>query len=449
MKQIINLGLLLVCMISSVLPLNAQDPYLSAMKLRGNVSCLKAYVQGWETKFGEAELEDNKFLMATLYYDKNHRLLYANEAETEYHIVNFYDYTYKDGILSEIDCYRQLSDTRFPFRYKIRLVKENGVTVGYLYDEYGREEAKYSPYYNVGCKHFWRYSDFFTDHLFYVFAFEIKPQRLKQDSRAKFNSKKQLIRQKSSDYIDDITYKYDAEGRLSVMDIGSYAHFVFDYDNMGNVKSIKTHDNYGSGNDKGSIYTFEYEYGDFETSEKFRKENYINRIKQEKARQDSIENAKQKAIEDSIANAKKQAEIAAKQAELAAKQAKEQKFEQQKEFVNAFEKAVYHKDLKILREGVTYTTSYGGRFFIVFDEDDFKTEISTDPAFASYLTYGDYRICYDDKLTCALFLSNTGKRYLIRKMADGTFKVYEIKENNSKKQKPKKNWSKYLKGLAL
>ena len=67
MKQIINLGLLLVCMISSVLPLNAQDPYLSAMKLRGNVSCLKAYVQGWETKFGEAELEGNKFLMATLY----------------------------------------------------------------------------------------------------------------------------------------------------------------------------------------------------------------------------------------------------------------------------------------------------------------------------------------------------------------------------------------------
>lgn len=442
MKQIINLGLLLACMISSFLPLKANNPYINALRFNGDISSVKIYHQFWSTKFGEPELE-GKSLNSILYYDEQHRLLYSDNPgnSPDYY---FYEYTYKDGILTTVDCYAHTKnhvDTIGGLAFKIKLIKEKGITVGHLYFPSGEENCRYSPYneienlwvgyFNSLRDGFWEPSTSDDRGLYdYIFAFEIKPS-----SRKSVNG---------SGY----TYKFNSKKQLSSMKKNS-KYIKFDYDDKGNIILIEIHEYYGSNEDRGSIYTFEYEYGDFETSEKFRKENYINLIKQEKARQDSIENAKQKAIEDSIANAKKQAEIAAKQAELAAKQAKEQKFEQQKEFVNAFEKAVYHKDLKILREGVTYTTSYGGRFFIVFDEDDFKTEISTDPAFASYLTYGDYRICYDDKLTCALFLSNTGKRYLIRKMADGTFKVYEIKENNSKKQKPKKNWSKYLKGLAL
>lgn len=401
MKQtILNIGILLACMISAILPIKAQDPYLSAMKLRGNVSCLKVYSQGWKTEFGEVKIGKNKHLIATLYYDKNHRLLYANEAETEYNIINFYEYTYKDGTLSTIDCYQKLSDTYIPFVYKIRLVKENGITVGYLYDEYGREDTKYSPYYNVGCEYFWRYQNFFTQHLFYVFAFEIEPEKLEYDPYNEFNSKKQLIKSYDHDgYI--VTYEYNTKGQLTVINIGkNYYHYIFDYDTVGNVKSIKRHNKYGDGNDSGRIYTFEYEYGNFDESEKFN----LKRIEQEEARKDSIAAAKLQAREDSIANAKKQEW---EQVQEFARAIKENKPENGKSLVDYFK--------------YVYT--------ITFD-DNYTTKIPTQLE----QKYSDdsgrkYYVYYNDDRTCMIFQPIYGFRpdnYLVRKEPSGSFKVYKF-----------------------
>ncbi len=409
MKQtILNIGILLACMISCVMPLKANNPYLNALKLHGDVSCVKIYWQEWTTKFGEIVLDDNKDLGATLYYDQNHRLLYVDSWNSSYYY--FYEYTYKDDALTTIDCYEYLNGHTHLER-KIKLTKENGITVAYVYNSSGDEIGKHSPYNAIESNNNRTSVEFWdpvpNDGLDYfnIFAFEIKATE--------------------PIYRPYYKYKYNSKKQLSSM-FNSGNHIKFDYDDKGNLTCIKNNFDPGDRNSDGVIYTFEYEYGNFEESEKFRMTNYVNRIKQEDARRDSIAAAEIQAREDSIINAEKQEEDSIINAE---KQEWEEKILPAiKEFAKAMkdyspENKSFKAILKKAFLNPKVDVMIGNEFYIMFDDNSrtqiprIKHEYSDDS--------GNYNVYYNDDLTCMIFRPRSGKKgYIVRKLSSGSFIVY-------------------------
>ena len=380
MKQtILNIGILLACMISAILPIKANNPYVNALKLHGDVSCVKIYAQWWSTKFGEMVLDGNKAdLKATLYYDKDHRLLYEDDPNDLSHY--FYEYTYKDGALTTIDCYthnKEFNDTIYELSFKIKLTKENGITVAHVYDSNGYETSMHSPYnaiesYYAGI--LFKSSVFWEPPLdyFYIFAFEIKATKpIYSTYNYNYNSKKQLSSMTGNKFIK------------------------FDYDDKGNITYMEIHNNPNSSDDSGTIFTFEYEYGNFEEAEKFRRANYMKRIEQEEARKDSIAAAK----EDSIANAKKQ--------------------------VQEFARAIKENKPE---NGESLVDYFNHVFTITFD-DNYTTKIPLQLE----QKYSDdsgrkYYVFYNDDRTCMIFQPiNRLDSYLVRKEPSGSFKVYKFK----------------------
>ena len=404
MKQtILNIGILLACMISAVLPIKANNPYVNALKLHGDVSCVKIYSQRWTTKFGEMVLDGDKaFLETTLYYDKDHRLLYEYydyDTYDRYHY--FYEYTYKDGALTTIDCYahnKEYNDTIYGLSSRIKLTKENGITVARVYDSDGYETSKHSPYnaiesYQSGMfflsRGFWEPSPGY----FYIFAFEIKATKpISSPYNYNYNSKKQLSSMTGNKFIK------------------------FDYDDKGNITYMEIHDYPNISDDSGTIYTFEYEYGNFEEAEKFRRVNYMKRIEQEEARKDSIAAAKLQALqarEDSIANAKKQEW---EQVILPSIQ----------EFAKAIKENTPRKRKK---PSVGY---YDGVYTITFDDKSETKFPSIDYEYSDD-SGKEYYVSYSDDLTCMIFrpidyfdsiFSEGIKFYLVCKESSGSFKVY-------------------------
>lgn len=294
MKRITILFITLACTIFSVLSRQARNPYVNALRLHGNVSCVKIYHQWWETKFGE-RVNNTKNLKATLYYDKNHRLLHVASEDNPYNY--FYEYKYNDdGTLSTIDCYSHsvLTPTNYELKFKIKLVKENNTTVGYLYEGVrGTEEWRLSPY-NTYPRYdgFWEPYPVPGDNIhnlqnyLYIFAFEIKSAPMRQEDQRYAN----LYKYK---------YEYNSKGQLSIISdeepLGK--DVLLSYDSKGNVISMDIHKLYGSREDKGSLYTFEYEYGNFEASEKYRREHYLNQIAQKEYERVSIAEEKRFAEE--------------------------------------------------------------------------------------------------------------------------------------------------------
>ena len=211
-------------MISAILPIKANNPYVNALKLHGDVSCVKIYAQWWSTKFGEMVLDGNKAdLKATLYYDKDHRLLYEDDPNDLSHY--FYEYTYKDGALTTIDCYthnKEFNDTIYELSFKIKLTKENGITVAHVYNSNGYETLMHSPYNAIESYHagiLSKSSVFWEPSLgyFYIFAFEIKATKpIYSTYNYNYNSKKQLSSMTGNKFIK---FDYDDKGNITYMEI--------------------------------------------------------------------------------------------------------------------------------------------------------------------------------------------------------------------------------------
>lgn len=422
MKRIISSLIVLVCTIfvsscQQSAGRQMQNPYIKALKLHGDISSLKIYYQMWDTEFGE-RVDGNKTLKSTLYYDKNHRLLYVTDNRYHY----FYEYEYSDGMLSTINCYEHRIDvpTSYGLEFKIKFVKENVIIVAHIYNSRGNEEDIYSPY-NVypgtGCGVVYPYPESsvrYAGNYFYLFAFEIMPKTYELDKKdvCEFNSDGQITFYKSwlmtdeqgNDYYDTgYSYEYNSDGKLSAIGL-----IDLDYDSIGNIISIDT-DQGGTGH--GYTYTFEYEYGNFEESEKFRRENFLNEI------------ARQEAVRDSIARAEKlAAEQAIRDREAARKLAEKQKWEQRLPVIKEFAAALTNPSNRS-RYSVN-VSQYDGIAILYHDYG--RAQIST----KEFYKYSDgagnnYNVYCNDELTSMIFSSGKGKEYLVRKWGD-SFQVYDI-----------------------
>ena len=391
MRRFAILAAAFACAMLSTLPLGAKNPYVNVLKLHGNVSCVKMYYQSWRTEFGEPVVSEGKALKGTLYYDKDHRLLYAKVQEgiTQGY---FFEYKYNNGILTTVDCYGHSdANTVVGLEFKIRLTKENNVTVGHLYEGiHGGKITQYSPYNACPRPGFWepRFSPTSfngRDSYFYVFAFEIVPGR--SEDPYYYTERR-------------YSYEYDAKKRLSAINYNDIAQqrVIIDYDSVGNVASIYTRIRYGSNEDEdhGVIYTFEYEYGNFETAEKFRKENYFNQIAREKAVNDSIAEAKRLAEERAAEEKRLAEEKAAEEKRLAEEKAIEQKWTQRmpeiKEFAQALTEALNAPVKK---------PSLGKQLFSAFkesikDQQAARTGKPTSPSIEPGMVHGeDVFSCYE------------------------------------------------------
>ena len=438
MKRIISSLIVLVCIIfvfscQQSTARQMQNPYIEALKLHGDISSLKIYSQGWGTEFGE-RVDEDMTLKSTLYYDKNHRLLYVTDNRYHY----FYEYEYSDGMLSTINCYVHRIDvpTSYYLEFKIKLASENGIIVGHIYDNRGDEEDVYSPY-NVypanvypgtGCGVVNPYPESgyrYAGNYFYLFAFEIMPEtyELNKQDVCEFNSSGQITLYKNwlmtdgqdNDYYDTgYSYEYNSAGQLVTINYFDVypKQVTLNYDTIGNIISIDRNQNYGSNEERGYTYIYEYEYGEFEESEKFRRENFLNEI------------ARQQAVRDSISRAEKlAAEQAVRDREAAIKLAEKQKWEQRLPIIKEFVAALTNASNRCL-----YSISvmqHDGSILILY-HDYGRAQIST----KEYYEYSDgvgnnYNVYCNDDLSSMVFSSGNGKEYLVRKWGD-SFQVYNI-----------------------
>lgn len=417
MKRIINSLIVLACTIFvfGCQPTRQKyNPYIEALKLHGDISSLKIYSQGWGTKFGE-RVDGDKTLKSTLYYDKKHRLLYVTDNRYHY----FYEYEYTDGMLSTINCYvhRIYAPTSGYLEFRIKFAAENDIIVGRIYDNRGDEIDVYSPY-NVypgtGCGVFNPYPESsvrYAGNYFYLFAFEIMPETYNEQDVCEFNSAGQITYY--SYYSTEYSYEYNSAGQL--VTINYFDPFpkqvTLNYDTIGNIISIDRNLDYGSNEERGYTYIYEYEYGKFEESEKFRRENFLNEI------------ARQKAVRDSIARAEKlAAEQAVRDREAARKLAEKQKWEQRLPIIKEFAAALTNSSYK---SGYTIAVMQYYGISIMYHDSD-RTQISTDEFYEySDGTGKNYNVYCNDDLSSMIFSSGDGKEYLVRKLGD-SFQVYDI-----------------------
>lgn len=406
-----------------------QSPYIKALQLHGDVSSLKIYSRGWSTKFGEREF-GSRTLKSTLYFDKNHRLLYVTDNRYHY----FYEYEYVDGILSTIDCYVHRIDvpTSYNLEFKIKFVKENDVIVSHVYDDRGTEIDKYSPYNVYPMTYFSIINPYpeagyrYAGNYFYLFAFEIMPKTYESGKNdiCEFNSAGQMTvykdwimtDERGNDYYDsEYSYEYNSAGQLVTINYQDVypQHVTLDYDTGGNIVSIDKNRNYGSNNEYGETYIYEFEYGKFEESEKFRRENFLNEI------------ARQEAVRDSIARAKKlAAEQAVRDKEAAEKLAEKQKWEQRLPIIREFASAMTNPSYKS-RYSISVSQDLNNRIIILY-HDYGRAQISA----KEFDEYSDdagnnYNVYCNEELSSMVFSSGSGKAYLVRKLGD-SFQVYDI-----------------------
>lgn len=297
MKQIFTSIILCLAAVFGTITLSAQSPcpFIDAMRLHGDVSCLNIYHQYWYTKFGE-RVESKKALETTLYYSKDHRLLYINTYNNVY--CHYFENEYDDaGKLVTIDCYKYnvIPPYHYDLDHKIKLREENGVTVGYCYrGNTGDETAKYSPYNAIPpvagyikpyIDPYYMYS---LGSYMYLFAFDIVA--------APVSSLDPYARIDYNNYAPLYNYEYNLKKQLTAVKINnSDPVTTLSYDEAGNVARIDIQNEHDS--TRGDIYIFEYEYGNFEESEKHRMSNVLARLEREKAQQDSIARAERIAKE--------------------------------------------------------------------------------------------------------------------------------------------------------
>lgn len=412
-----------------------QDPYLSALKLHGDVSSIKIYYNRWSTKFGE-RVDDENTLKATLNYDKNHELLHIDLEYSKY----FYEYKYNNNSLSYIDCYQYYTTINQSFEFKIRFENKDNAIVSHVYNRHGKEENIYSPYNlypssggfqiinpepsNGSCS---------AGNYFYLFPFEIMPIiNIHEDDYCDYNSNNQITIYKTmmieDDYGNDLylntySYEYNSKGQLSIIEenfVDTYPHHIkLNYDSIGNIISIDVNENYGSNNAKGYKYTFEYEYGNFNESEKFRLENFLNNI------------AKQKAAEDSIAKAAKlaaeQAKIDARLAENLAKKEKwELKLPAIKEFAKALEATLNPSStIEFCRLPVSTMQMMMDIVYVMY-HDNSRTEITIKEFYEYTNDAGKkYNVYCNDDTSSMIFFSSPEEIFLVRKLSD-SFQIYDI-----------------------
>lgn len=295
MKQIyISIILCLVSVLGTItLSAQSSSPFIDAMRLHGDISCMNIYHQYWYTEFGE-RVESGKGIETTLYYSKDHRLLYINTYDNLY--CYYFDNEYDDaGKLVTIDCYQyDVNSHNYGLNHKIKLREENGVTIGYCYWETGSEAAKYSPYNAIppvaGCikPNIDPYYMYTLGSYMYLFAFDIVAAPVSSlDPYAKIDYNINAPR---------YNYEYNGKKQLTAVKINnSEPVATLSYDETGNVARIDIQNEHDS--TRGDIYIFEYEYGNFEESEKHRMSNVLARLEREKAQQDSIARAERIAKE--------------------------------------------------------------------------------------------------------------------------------------------------------
>ncbi len=342
-----------------------KNPTVEAMRLRGDVSCMKIYHNFWSTKFGE-RVDDEPLLKQVLYFDSGHRLVCLEEKgdfitkakyeagnDTSYKIY-VYEYEYDaDGNLTTIDCYEcGYKFLNYDLEWKMRLIPEDGVIVAHKYNGNGNEMDRLKPY-NVATgiegSHFHVESDE------YVFAFEMIPK----------NGPNSFVDEKNKSKVNANYYwQYNSDNQLVKLSKGLDSSFLkanFGYDDKGNLAVIDFYYDV-DGDASGEKWTVEYTYGDFEESAKRSYEGRMEEKKRkeelERSRRDSINAAKaaekeyQRIRQDSIAKAfEKEAELQrimrdsiqkVKEKEYLEKQKKEQKKERKdkirKQINNFFKK---------------------------------------------------------------------------------------------------------------
>lgn len=283
-----------------------KNPSVEAMRLRGDVSCMKIYRTPWNTQFGE-RVDEIRSLEQILYFDSEHRLLSLEEWELKeaknggmdgFMLTNFYVYEYEynsNGNLTTVNCYRS---STFPnleigdLEWKMKLIPENGVIVGHKYDGIrGDEEARLEPY-NIVSGILTR--GFHIENDEYVFAFDMKAI----DSRRMFADEKY-----KSTVRADYYYQYNKNNQLTKLHypLGSFGGYFIDayfsYDNKGNLTSVDFHTTTGP-NASGEKWTLEYTYGDFEESAKHSYKSYLEYMQKKeelkRIKQDSIKVAEEK-----------------------------------------------------------------------------------------------------------------------------------------------------------
>ena len=297
MKQNFTSIILCLAAVFGTITLSAQSPcpFIDAMRLHGDVSCLNIYHQYWYTQFGE-RVESKKALETTLYYSKDHRLLYINTYNNVY--CHYFENEYDDsGKLVTIDCYQY--NVNPPYHYyldhKIKLREENGVTAGYCYSgRTGSETRKYSPYNAIppiagyikpNIDPYYMYT---LGSYMYLFAFDIVAAPVSSlDPYARIDYNINAPR---------YSYEYNGKKQLTAIKINnSDPVTTLSYDEAGNVARIDIQNEHDS--TRGDIYIFEYEYGNFEESDKHRMSNVLAKLEKEKAQQDSIARAERIAKE--------------------------------------------------------------------------------------------------------------------------------------------------------
>ena len=301
-----------------------KNPSAKAMRLHGDVSCMKIYYNHWSTKFGE-RVDDEPTLKQVLYFDSEHRLVCLEEmgdfvTKAKYEAgdripVKIYVYEYEsdaNGNLKTIDCYESTGTfVNYFLQWRMKLVKENGVIVANKYNSSGYELKQIKPY-NATIQ------GILSVHLNidsddYVFAFEMESERL----MSTFADEKNKSKVRATYY-----YKYNNNNQLvklsGTADAGGLLNAYFNYDDKGNLAVIDIHSSTLTGT--GNKWTFEYTYGDFEETAKHsmegREAEKQKQKERERAIQDSIKAAKAKEKElerikrDSIAKAwEKEAEL--------------------------------------------------------------------------------------------------------------------------------------------
>lgn len=343
-----------------------KNPTVEAMRLRGDVSCMKIYHNSWSTKFGE-RVDDEPFLKQVLYFDSGHRLVCLEEKadfitkakyeagnDTSYKIY-VYEYEYDaDGNLTTIDCYEcGYKFLSYDLEWKMRLILEDGVIVAHKYNRNGNEMDLLKPYNAAtGIEG----SNFHVESDEYVFAFEMIPK----------NGPNSFVDEKNKSKVNANYYwQYNSDNQLVKLSKGLSSSFLkanFGYDDKGNLAVIDFYYDV-DGDASGEKWTVEYTYGDFEESAKHsmaaREEEKLKRKEREQAIKDSIRAAKAEEIEyqrkrqatlDSLAKVReKEAELQrvmqdsikkVKVKEYMEKQKKEQKKKKIKRRVGSFLKSV-------------------------------------------------------------------------------------------------------------
>ena len=301
-----------------------KNPSAKAMRLHGDVSCMKIYYNHWSTKFGE-RVDDEPTLKQVLYFDSEHRLVCLEEmgdfvTKAKYEAgdripVKIYVYEYEsdaNGNLKTIDCYESTGTfVNYFLQWRMRLVKENGVIVANKYNGSGYELKQIKPY-NATIQ------GILSVHLNidsddYVFAFEMESERL----MSTFADEKNKSKVRATYY-----YKYNNNNQLvklsGTADAGGLLNAYFNYDDKGNLAVIDIHSSTLTGT--GNKWTFEYTYGDFEESAKhsmaYREEEKRKKEERERAIKDSIKVAKAEEREYQRMRRDSLAKVREKEAEM-------------------------------------------------------------------------------------------------------------------------------------